>query len=151
MNKIISITPIQGRIILYCKGHYKYDDFFEGLKMIWAIRCGYNYKYTSKDTLTYIANDMFEIIMKCKPNKIEFFMDKIHRNINDNLFFTPKNLSPIEALVWEYRSILCTLQIKEKINKNYKTLIKIPSKKESTMNRILKGKGKYNDYELITK
>lgn len=153
MNKPILLTPIQGHIILYCKGHYHYENFFEGLKMIWAIRCGYDYKYTSKDTLTYIANDMFEIIMLCKPERLQYFIETIHRGINESslVYSNSKELSPIESLIWQYRIILSNLQTKEKVKKNYRFIIKLPKSKKCVFNRILKGEGKYNDYKLITK
>jgi len=153
MKKPVLLTPIQGHIVLYCKGHYEYENFFEGLKMIWAIRCGYDYQYTSKDSLTYIAMDMFEIIMLCKPERLQSIMENVHRGINESHLMSSnsKDFSPIEALIWQYRIILSNMQIKEKVKKNYKSLIKLPRSKKLLFNRILKGKGKYNDYELITK
>lgn len=43
-SKPLEIKGIEGHIILLCKGHYKYSDILEALRMIWAIRCGYDYQ-----------------------------------------------------------------------------------------------------------
>lgn len=153
---MVILEKFQKHIVLYCKGQYYIPEgdkgFFEGLKMIWAIRCGYDYEYTSKDTLTYIANDMFNIIMQCKPEKLEFFMDKIHREINPISNWTkPKDLTHIEAIIWEYRSILSGMQIREKPEgeKRYKWLVYLGKPQPRLFNRILKGKGEYKDYEKV--
>lgn len=153
---MVILEKFQKHIVLYCKGQYYIPEgdkgFFEGLKMIWAIRCGYDYEYTSKDTLTHIANDMFNIIMQCKPEKLNFFMDKIHREINPISNWTkPKNLTAIEAIIWEYRSILSNMQIKEKPEgkKRYKWIINLSKPQPKLFNKILKGKGEYRDYEKV--
>lgn len=152
MKKPVLLTSIQGHIVIYCKGLYDYKDFFEGLKMIWAVRCGYDYKHTSSDTYTYIANDMFKIIMLCKPERLEHIVETIHRDINPAWYnLLPKDLTPIQYLILQYRNVLSNLQVKDKLTKNYRTLIKLPRPKKATFNRILRGKGKYSDYELITK
>lgn len=154
---MIILEKFQKHIVLYCKGQYNTPNgekgFFEGLKMIWAIRCGYDYNLTSKDTLTYIANDMFNIIMKCKPEKLEFFMDKIHKEINPISNWTkPKDLTAIEAIIWEYRSILQNLQVRKlpEGKKRYKWLVYLSKPQPRLFNRILKGKGEYKDYEKVT-
>jgi len=153
---MVILEKFQKHIVLYCKGQYYIPEgdkgFFEGLKMIWAIRCGYDYEYTSKDTLTHIANDMFNIIMQCKPEKLNFFMDKIHREINPISNWTkPKDLTAIEAIIWEYRSILSNMQIKEKPEgkKRYKWIINLSKPQPKLFNKILKGKGEYRDYEKV--
>lgn len=153
---MIILEKFQKHIVLYCKGQYYIPDgekgFFEGLKMIWAIRCGYDYQHTSKDTLTYIANDMFNIILQCKPEKLEFFMDKIHKEINPiNNWTKPKDLTPIEAIIWEYRSILSNMQIREKPEdkKKYQWIINLSKPQPKLFNKILKGKGEYRDYEKV--
>lgn len=153
--KPIELTPFQGHIVLYCKGQYHVPDgkkgFFEGLKMIWAIRCGYDYEYTSRDTLTYIANDMYDIISKCEPHRLPHLMDKLHREVNSNLG-KPENLTPIEAIIWEYRGILSNMQVREEVKdtKKFKWIIKLPKPKYRIFNRILRGNGRYEDYELIS-
>lgn len=148
----------QGHIILYCKGHYDFPDgnkgFFEGLKRIWAIRCGYEYVSTSADTLTYVANDIYEILEKCmRADKLSNLIKKLHREINPISGFLgkPNDMSPIEAVIWEYRSMLMNLQIKEKdnITEEYIDLVKLPVPIPEIFNRILKGKGEYGDYWLI--
>ena len=146
---MVTLDTFQGHIVLYCKGHYEYDDFFEGLKMIWAIRCGYDYKQCSSDVLTYIANDMYKIISICMPNKLLYLHEVLHKEVANQTFYKPKNMSPIEAIIWEYRGFISNMQIKDKVNKNYKTLVKLPNRQIRIFNRILKGNGNYDDYQLI--
>lgn len=153
---MVILEKFQKHIVLYCKGQYYIPEgekgFFEGLKKIWAIRCGYDYEYTSKETLTHIANDMFNIIMKCKPEKLEFFMDKLHREINPVINWAkPKDLTPIEVIIWEYRSILSNMQVREKPEgkKKYQWLINLSNPQPKLFNKILKGKGEYKDYKKV--
>lgn len=154
-NQPIELTVMQGHIVLYCKGHYKYKDFFEGLKMIWAIRCGYDYELTSKETLSYIADEMYEILLETQtPEKMRYIMEQVHRNIEP--FWASefeKNLSPIQALIWQYRSHISNMQIKAsfKDKNGYYELVKLPKPNKEVFNRILRGKGRYGDYDLIHK
>lgn len=150
----IELDKIQGHIVLYCKGHYDIEkiNFFEGLKMIWAIRCGYDYKHTSTDTLIYIANDMYKIISKCMPGKFSSLMDNLHRELVWKIG-KPKDMSAIESLIWEYGSMLSNMQIRylPEGKKKYQWIVKLPKSKKQVFNRILRGNGRYTDYELITK
>ncbi len=152
-SKPIEISPIKGHIILYCKGFYKYNNFFEGLKRIWAIRCGYDYELTSKETLSYVAMEMFDILLETNtPEKIKWIMKELHRDIVSKYIGDfVETLSPIEAIIWQYKSHLAQLQIKEKdkLTGKWYSLIKLPKPKEKVFNRILKGNGKYEDYKLI--
>lgn len=158
-KEMIELDNFQGHIVLYCKGHYTFPKgakgFFEGLKMIWAIRCGYDYDLTTQNTLSYIANDMYEILEKCAPTKLSVLMKKLHSEINPvypGLSFKPNDMTPIEAIIWEYKSMLSNLQIKEKdklFTDEYINLIKLPEPLPDIFNRILKGKGEYGDYWLI--
>lgn len=152
------LEPIKGHIVLYCKGHYSIPkeekSFFEGLKRIWAIRCGYDYSQTSRDVLSYIAMEMYDILLETQTSeKMEYIMEQLHRNL------VPKwkedfvrTLSPIEAVIWEYRYHISNIQIKEfdEKTKKYYELVKLPKPKKQVFNRILRGNGKYDDYKLIT-
>jgi hypothetical protein len=153
---MIELDKFQGHIVLYCKCHYNSPDgekgFFEGLKKIWAVRCGYDYSLTGNDTLTYIADDMYNIISACMPDKLTNLMSRIHREINPMVLISkPKDMIPIEAIIWEYRSILSNLQVKRKHeNKDeYIEIVKLPDPMPEVFNRILAGKGEYGDYKLI--
>ena len=148
----IELEAFQGHIVLYCKGHYKHDDFFEGLKMIWAIRCGYDYEYTSKDTLSYIAMDMYEIIAKTQAEQLSWVMRQLHVNLVPlSVDSRSANLSPIEAIIWQYRIVLSNMRVKErdKVTGKYKWLVKLPKPKKRIFNRILRGNGEYHDYFKI--
>jgi hypothetical protein len=153
---MITLETFQKHIIFYCKGHYHIPDthkgFFEGLKMIWAIRCGYDYKHTGKDTLTYIANDMYEIIATCMPKRLPYLMDTLHREINPfSSYGKPQDMSPIEAIIWEYRSMLSNMQIRKKPEgkKRYVWLVKIDKPQKQLFNKILKGLGNCEDYYKV--
>lgn len=140
----------QGHLILYCKGHYKTKDFFEGLKMIWAVRCGYNYKDTSEYTIRYIADDMYNIIKTTSPERLDYLMNILHREIGHELFWKPENMTPIESMVWEYRGILNNLQVRESDGKGgFIDLIELPKPQKRIFNRILRGNGRFEDYDLI--
>jgi hypothetical protein len=151
MKKTIELETFQGHIVLYCKGHYKYDDFFEGLKRIWAIRCGYDYELTSTDTLSYIAMDMYDILKKAQAKRMDYVMEQLHRNLVTNRFNETKNFTPIQSVIWEYRRHISDMQIKEvdKEKRRYYWLVKLPTPKKRVFNRILSGKGVYQDYYLI--
>jgi|688.fasta_scaffold17891_13 hypothetical protein len=151
--KPILLEPIQGHIVLYCKGWYKRPNdvnFFEGLKRIWAIRCGWDYELATNDTLIYVANDMFEIMNICLPDRLQHFMENLHREIVWQIG-KPENLSPIEALIWEYKSVLSNMEIKTKPEgtEEYITLIQLPEPNKELFERILSGNGYYEDHKLI--
>lgn len=149
------VLPIfQQHLILYCKGHYKYENFFEGLKMIWAVRCGYDYEHCSSDIETYIANELYEIIAKVQPKRLTYIMEIIHKEVNcRGRFGKPEGMTPIQAIIWEYRSILSCLRVREKPQgkKRYQWIVKLPKPQKQVFNRILRGNGRYEDYELISK
>jgi hypothetical protein len=135
--------------MLLCKNHYKYNDFFEALKMIWAVRCGYDYTLTSKDALSYIADDLYDIIRKCQPEKLPYLMETIHKEVTNPAFCKP-TMTPIEAIIWEYKSIIHRMQIKELIEEKYEPIILLPKPQGRIFNRILRGSGKHTDYYTIT-
>lgn len=62
-------------------------------------------------------------------------------------------MTPTQALIWQYRSYIGNMQVKEcfKDKEGYYTLVKLPKPKPIVFNRILKGNGVYGDYYLITK
>lgn len=149
---MIELEKFQKHIVLYCKGQYNFPKgdkgFFEGLKIIWAIRCGYDYEHCSSDVLSYIANDMYKIISKCMPNKLPHLMELLHIELTSGIG-KPHNLTPIEAVVHEYRSLLSNMQVKERVGKKYKWIIKLDKPQPRLFNRILKNKGKYGDYYKV--
>jgi hypothetical protein len=150
---MVNLDVFQGHIILYCKGHYKVktDKFFEGLKRIWAVRCGYDYEHSSSDILVYVANDMYRIIAACQPERLSYLMEVIHKEVGNQAFYKPQNMTPIEAIIWEYRSIISNLQVREKVDNKWKLLINIPKLKKQIFNRILNGNYRNDDYDKITK
>lgn len=149
----IKLKPFQGHIVLYCKCQYQVPtvDFFDGLRKIWAIRCGYDYDHTTKDVDTYIANDMLEIIIKTKAKKLSDLFDTIHRNLTfPGSIGKPEGMTSIEPIIWEYRGILQNLKVREK-NKSgdWEWIVQLPEPKTEIFERIIQGEGKYEDYYLI--
>lgn len=154
---MVELDKFQGHIVLYCKGQYgpregmDTSQFFEGLKRIWAIRCGYDYEYTSSDVLSFIADDMYKIIIDCLPQRLEHIMSQMHRQLCNKSFYIPDNLNTIESVVWYYRSVLSNMQIRDtnKETNELIDLIKLPAKLPDIFNRIIAGDGEYKDYWLI--
>ena len=149
------VTAIQGHIILYCKNYYSVKDvsFIEGLKKIWAIRCGYDYNETDNNMLEYIADELFNIIYEiCNINIIDF-QKKLHNEICNRLYQYEKDNLAIVRIIHYYKHKLAFLQIAEYNSKTNKTkaLIKLPIPKKRLFKRIIKGKGVYSDYNLISK
>lgn len=161
MKEPITLEDFQGHLVLYCKGWYntKNDvDFFDGLKRIWAVRCGYDYKPNEGDrVLEYIADSMFEIIIDCKrinsTKEMKWLMDVIHKGVSDQAFWKPKNMTPTRALIWEYRTMISNLHIKERPEgkKRHVPIVKLPKPMKRVFKRIINGNGRYEDYNLITK
>lgn len=146
---MIKLEEFDGHIVLYCKGWYYQDDvdFLVGLRRIWAIRCGYDYQENDKSADEYIADRMFNIIVQANP-KLDFvhFQKRLHQELSKDYLSLYQGLNTIEKLIKIYRSELIMLQIKD----DRKTLIKLPNPKNRVFSRILKGKGEYSDYKLIT-
>ena len=144
------VSTIQGHILLYCKSHYEVKDvtFIEGLKRIWAIKCGYAYDEKDNSSLSYIADELYTIIYQiCDIDFIDF-PTKIHKMLVISNDETP----PIVKLIIYYRYILAFLPIANFTSKTNRTKapIKLPTPKKKVFKRILKGKGVYSDYKLIT-
>lgn len=149
-KETVKLTPIQGHLIFLCKGLYKYDNIFEALKKLWAIRCGWDWQLSNNDTYTHIADDLFKIMTLCKGLDINISMQNIHRNINESRIGKPPNMSPIQALIWEYGRILSQVQVKESLkNGEYYDLVTLPEPNKELFERIFRGEGHYEDYKLI--
>ena len=144
-----------GHIILYCKGHYNLNnvDFIVGLQRIWAVRCGLSVDSIGGSFNEYVADKMHEIFAKCRPTKLPYF----HQIMNKGLCeWQYEGLNAIERVIMIYRNELMQLQVKEskaklsgKPMKGYTTLIKLPKPQKRLFKRIVSGKGKYNDYQLV--
>jgi len=52
--------------------------------------------------------------------------------------------------VYEYGNIISNMQIRDSIEGKPIILVKLPKPMKQVFNRILRGNGKYQDYELIT-
>ena len=145
------VDTIQGHIILYCKSHYQVKDvsFIEGLKRIWALRCGYVYEEKDNSCLCYIANYLYNIIYQiCDIDFIDF-PKKIHKML---IIGNDEEPAIIKLIIY-YRYVLAFLSVADFNSKTNRTkaLIKLPATKKRVFKRILKGKGVSSDYNLISK
>jgi hypothetical protein len=147
----ITLKSIEGHIILYCKGHYNVEsvDFLTGLRRIWSIRCGYDYRKEDKSADRYIANELFSLFKLLSPKKAEYFHEILHYDLESWRATRYKDLTFLETLIMVYRSEIWNIQIKEKQKVKYSSLIKLPKPQKRLFKRIVKGKGDYNDYKLI--
>jgi hypothetical protein len=138
-----------GHIILYCKGHYnqKDVDFIVGLQRIWAVRCGLPFDSIRGSFNEYIADHLHEIFVKCCPQKQPYFYQILYKGLVDEWKY--EGLTAIERVIMIYSNELVQLQIKEKKNKNYTTLIKLPKPQKRLFKKIVSGKGEYIDYKLV--
>lgn len=142
-----NLTNIQGHIVLFCKNHYKYTDFFQAIRMLWCIRCGYDFEDYNKSSDAYIANELYKIFKLLNPKKADYFYEILHGNIANTYKY--EGLTPIETLILEYRSEIIMIQVKEKVGKKWKTLVKLPKPKKRLFNRIFRGNGRYEDYKNL--
>ena len=148
--KPLEIKAIEGHVVLYCKGHYSFagNDWLVGIRRIWATRWGLLNEHTEdKGADEYIANELFKLFKLLNPVKAEYFHEIMHKEICDN--FRYEGLNSLERLILLYRSEIQMVQIREKRGKRYYFLVKLPNPKKKVFERILKGKGEYNDYKLI--
>lgn len=142
-----TIEGIKGHIVLFCKGHYYTSDLVEGLKMIWAIRCGYGYVKEDDSSLRYIANELYSIVMEYSGKDALWLQKSLHERVMSWIY---KDEVAIKNIIKFYCSEIANIQIKEKMaNGKYKTIIKLPVLKKNVFKRILSGKGRYEDYKLI--
>lgn len=141
----------QAHIILYCKGYYQQEDvsFFDGLRRIWAVRCGHDLEHIDISSDEYIANDMYRIIQKVLPKKLDDFYRQVHKSLCYKPFFQTEDLTAIEKLIKVYANELMMLQIKEKIDEKYVTLIKLPTPQKRLFKKIVSGKFEHNDYYKV--
>lgn len=148
---MIKLEKFEGHIVLYCKGYYRNKNvsFIEGLQRIWAVRCGHDLEYIDNSSKEYIANKLYSIISKISPKKIGFLNELIHKELSKTYLSQYEGLSSIEKLIMIYKSQIMMVQIKEKVNKNYKWLVKLPKPQKRLFNRIVKGTWDFNDYKKI--
>jgi hypothetical protein len=147
--KPIEYKDFDGHLILFCKQHYgKTDNLIEKLKMIWAIRCGYEYKEKDNSMITNIMDGLYHIL---EPTIIDksHFQQMLHNHITSHLY---KEIPAPHNIIVFYAGEIAHMQIKEKTEgKYYKTLVKLPKPQKRIFKRILEGKGKYEDYWTICK
>ena len=151
LKENVEITPIQEHIILYCKFHYYVDSVsrIEGLKRLWAARCGYDYNEQDNSCLEYIANDLFKIICTISNFSIIEFQKELHKAMFD--YYRSEKDSVIERVINYYIFQLSYISVADYNATSGKTkmLLNLPKPKKRLFKRILKGKGDYNDYNLL--
>ena len=150
--KMIVLEPIQGQLVLLCKGHYKKNEatMLEALRRVWAVRCGLENQHVERGQADeHIADELFSIIEQVSPYKAENMLSRLHKELA-RPSYQYEDLNPIEITIMVYRSILMGLQVREKFGGKSEWLHKYPKLKKQLFNRILRGNGRYEDYKLIT-
>jgi hypothetical protein len=144
---MINLDNFDGHLVLYCKNNYYVPniDFLTGLRRIWAIRCGYDYKDGNTSVDRYIADHLYDVL------KLTDFhpslQELLHNYIVNNYYDDGK--TAIENIIMFYRSRISMLIIREKVNTYWKPLIHLPKTQRRVFKRIVRGNGRYNDYKLI--
>jgi hypothetical protein len=147
------LSTFDGHLVLWCKGHYtaeKEVSLFDELKRIWAIRCGLDFEHVDNYSFEYIANRLYKILVACEPQKEKYIHELIHKELTSSIGY-PDNLTPIQKLIWIYRSQIGALQIYDINGQDKKTLIDLPNSQFEIFKRITNGGGEYGDYDKIVK
>lgn len=153
-DKPIELSNFDGHLVMLCKGTYfnpiNNISIFRAFRLLWAIRCGHPVpEENDKGADEYIADKLYEILVKVQKQDYVQFQKKIHRELSNMYDYRYEGLSTLERLLLIYRNEIMMLKIKEKKGKRYKSIIKLPKPEKRVFNRILKGKGKYTDYEIF--
>lgn len=145
----IKLDPMRGHLVLYCKGHYNVSDvdFLVGLRRIWAIRCGIDFREDNKSSDEYIADELYRIFKMLNPKKSEYFMEILHKEIKNEFLY--EGLGIMERFIMIYRNEISMIKVKDKNGKKWTNIIDLPKPKKQVFKRIVRGNGKYNDYKLI--
>lgn len=142
------LKGFDGHIVLLCKGHYKCFSLVEGLRMIWSVKCGHEYNLEDHSADRYIANKLYKLLKLLTPDRIEYLQEKVHDDIACDWRFDPL-YSALQRIILIYCSEIADITIKEKEGEEWITLIELPEPNKKVLERILRGKGKYEDYWLI--
>ena len=147
LKQNVKLDPFQGHIILYCKLYYGVDgvSFIDGFKRLWAVKC----KSNDDDMLDYIANYLFEIICTVSDFDAVEFQKRLHLSF---LEYNPKKKTALELIISFYIFQLSKLNVVEydSVSGDIKTLLPLPKTKKRVFNKIITGKGDYNEYKLLT-
>lgn len=145
-SNTIDILGIDGHLVLYCKRHYHIDsvDFFVGLRRIWAIRCGYDYKDGDSRADRYIADHLCDIIKLSMPKIFESLYEKVHHELTYDWKY--EGMTMMERLIFIYAMRVMEMKIRD----GKLILVNLPKSKKQILKRIVRGNGRYKDYELIS-
>ena len=148
LKQNVKLDPFQGHIILYCKLYYGVDgvSFIDGFKRLWTAKCKDD---GSDDMLDYIANYLFEIICTVSDFDAVEFQSRLHLSF---LEYNPKKKTALELIISFYIFQLSKLNVVEydSVSGDIKTLLPLPKTKKRVFNKIITGKGDYNEYKLLT-
>lgn len=150
-NSDAILKPIEGRMVLYCKGHYKCDaGLLEGLRMIWAARCGYEHTPGEKRVDLHIAEELYGILYKLWDGGPVDLQRRVHSYLANDLNWHGEELTAFEKLIRAYRSLISQVQVNEHdADGKVVPIVKLPKPAKRVFNRILRGNGRYEDYKLL--
>lgn len=149
-TEIIEFKDFDGHIILFCKNHYQSDiSNIEGLRRIWALRCGYDYVEGSQSSDRFIANKLYEILKTILSKKHEFFYEILHYEIERRDRHEDSN--PIETLISIYFSEIAFASVKDEKDGIITKKVILPKPQKKLFNKILNGTCSHDDYDLVKK
>lgn len=143
MEKTIVYEAFDSHIILYCKRHYKSNNLLEDLKKIWVVRCGLEYDKNDNRIIKPIMDGLYRIIKPIISDPVRF-QENMHEYLTS---WIHKDMEWHERLISYYVSVIANIQVFDNIK--YKTLVKLVKPRKEIFNRIIDGKGKYEDYDII--
>ena len=144
-NKAIDILGFDGHLVLYCKRHYHVEsvDFLVGMRRMWATKCGYDYRDGDKSVDRHIADHLCEIIKLSMPSKFSYLYEIVHYELSNEWKY--EGMTTFEKLIFIYAMQVMQMQVREGKTK----IINLPKPKKQVLKRIIRGNGRYKDYELV--
>ena len=139
---------IQGHIILLCKGWYQVEDvdYLTSLKRLWAVRCGIDKEYINSSAYGSIADELYKILIESSPTEALYLQERMHNYLQSNYRFSIEKFSTMEKIIYFYISRIHSITCRE----DKKQIVKLPKPKKQILKRIIRGNGRYTDYELLT-
>lgn len=136
-----------GHIILLCKNHYNIKDvkLIDALRRVWCVRCGLDVEHANGQLDQYIANRLCDIIDTINPNRVREILRNIHSELHPVFSYRYEGMTPLEILISMYRSEIAFTKVKE----NEEFLIELPEPLPELFDKIIRGEGEFNDYQLV--
>ena len=102
-DKPIELSNFDGHLVMLCKGTYfkpiNNISIFRAFRLLWAIRCGHPVpEENDKGADEYIADKLYEILVKVQKQDYVQFQKKIHRELSNIYDYRYEGLSTLDPL-----------------------------------------------------